>query len=109
MRARIFSGGFPHLFKTSRDLCLTVARTNLRKYMYWKKEFSFTNDLSVAVELNVMIIFFCVRASYRPGGKCLEIQNCVNSAPIVIILVSSTKWKIRENSLWCMVELFQSF
>ena len=27
----IFSGGFLHLFKTSRDLCLTVARTNLRK------------------------------------------------------------------------------
>ena len=24
----------------------------------------------------------------RPGEKCLEIQNCVNSAPIVIIPVS---------------------
>ena len=47
MRARIFSGGFPYLFKTSRDLCLTVARTNLRKYMYWRKEFSFTNDYFV--------------------------------------------------------------
>ena len=34
LRARIFSGGFLHLFKTSRDwLCLTFARTNLRKYM----------------------------------------------------------------------------
>ena len=29
----VFSGGFLQLFKTSRDLCLTVARTNLRKYM----------------------------------------------------------------------------
>ena len=34
LRARIFSGGFLHLFKTSRDLCLRFARTNLRKYMY---------------------------------------------------------------------------
>ena len=34
VRAQICSGGFLHLFKTSRDLCLTVARTNLRKYMY---------------------------------------------------------------------------
>ena len=33
----------------------------------------------------MIIYFFCVRASYRPGGKCLEIQNCVNSGPIVII------------------------
>ena len=34
VRARIFSGGFLHLFKTRLDLCLMVARTNLRKYMY---------------------------------------------------------------------------
>ena len=31
---------------------------------------------------------FGVRATERPGEKCFEIQNCVNSAPIVIILVS---------------------
>ena len=29
-----------------------------------------------------------LRVSSWPGEKCLEIQNCVNSAPIVIILVS---------------------
>ena len=34
MRARILSGGFLHLIKTSRDLCLTVARANAGKYMY---------------------------------------------------------------------------
>ena len=31
MRARIFSGGFLHLFKTSRELCLTVARNQSKK------------------------------------------------------------------------------
>ena len=46
-------------------------------------------NFQTAVELHVMIIFFC----YRPGGKCLETQNCVNSAPIVISLVSSTNGK----------------
>ena len=34
VRVRIFSSGFLHLLKTSPDLCLTVARTNLKKYMY---------------------------------------------------------------------------
>ena len=32
VRARTFSGGFLHPSNTSRNLCLTVARTNLRKY-----------------------------------------------------------------------------
>ena len=44
VRARIFLSGFLHLFETSRDLCLTVARTNLRKYMctvciFWALEY----------------------------------------------------------------------
>ena len=30
---------------------------------------------------------FC-ESKLAPGEKCLEIQNCVNSGPIVIILVS---------------------
>ena len=39
---------------------------------------------------------FC-ESKLAPEEKCLEIQNWFNSAPI------------QKNTLWCLVELFQSF
>ena len=71
------------------SICLKLETRNIKKkyrLLPGRKHFRlhFVSGRRITRHDNI----FGVRATERPGEKCLQIQNCVNSAPIVIILVS---------------------
>ena len=88
MVSRIYSA--LHCNRRLKHLSVKLETHNKEKLsiVAWKKAFSFTNDLQTAVESRKHDIF--CESKIAPGEKCLEIQNCVNSAPTIIFLVSKS-------------------